>query len=153
MQTSISIKTQSLRRQFRNSEVDLYRKSIREKIVRSRMREEESLELNRKVEGLLGEENLEALYEYLYRNKRKEQNQNEVPCAHLSLINIENLLFFLLKRLNVVKSLLILNNLFELHYRTIFLNPSHTEKSKDIVRRLYNQANSVILAYGSGTYA
>ena len=45
MQTSISIKTQSLRRQFRNSEVDLYRKSIREKIVRSRMREEESLEL------------------------------------------------------------------------------------------------------------
>jgi hypothetical protein len=55
MQTSISIKTQSLRRQFRNSEVDLYRKSIREKVVRSRMREEESLELNRKVEGLLGE--------------------------------------------------------------------------------------------------
>ncbi len=67
--------------------------------------------------------------------------------AHLSSENILYLLDYLMKNLFNLKAVLLLNNLFDIHYSFIFLTPNHEEKSIIIVKILYEQFNIVIAEY------
>lgn len=67
--------------------------------------------------------------------------------AHLTPKVIDLLLEHLLTNLHQIEALLLLGNLFDLHYHTIFLSNPNQLRSRAIVRKLYEQASTLVSKY------